>query len=451
MFSGYIRVSDVAGRNGESFISPSVQRDTIQRLAASKGLKLGEIVEELDVSGGKSIDERALGRLVRAVEAKESEGIIVWKVSRFSRSQLDAVTVMDRIDKAGGRLLADDFDSKGPMAKAMRGLMSGLAEEERDARREGWAQARSHAIERGAYPTKTPYGYGRDGKGRLVPNEHAETVRKMFTLKAEGQTLSAIASALKGTPSPSGGSKWPHSTLAQVLRNRAYLGEAKHGPYANAQAHEPLVAASVFEVAQVARSYRVPNGDPRSNSALLLGIARCAGCGHTLKVVLGHAGRLRYYCKSASYSEPCNARALVRADELDPFVAERFLDEFKARLRAPTAVKASAELEAAEAEARQADEALRIYVTTAEAIVDADVFRQGLEARQSQLEAAREHAATLRSQAVSLAALPSGDPVAAWEAATTLQRRSLVAAMVDRVEVEKGPGSLAKRATLVWR
>jgi DNA invertase Pin-like site-specific DNA recombinase len=92
-FDGYIRVSDVAGRNGSSLISPTVQRETIERLALAKGLQLAEVVEELDVSGGKPIEERELGRLVRKVEQRESEGIVVWKLSRFSRSLLGPGTV----------------------------------------------------------------------------------------------------------------------------------------------------------------------------------------------------------------------------------------------------------------------------------------------------------------------------------------------------------------------
>ena len=49
-FDGYVRVSRVGRREGESFISPHIQRETIERLAKAKGLKLGEVVEELDVS-----------------------------------------------------------------------------------------------------------------------------------------------------------------------------------------------------------------------------------------------------------------------------------------------------------------------------------------------------------------------------------------------------------------
>lgn len=95
-FDGYIRVSDTKGRSGERFLSPEIQRDTIRRLAAAKGVELNDpIVEELDVSGGKRVTDRELGRLVERVERGESAGVIVWKLSRFSRSLLDAVEATD--------------------------------------------------------------------------------------------------------------------------------------------------------------------------------------------------------------------------------------------------------------------------------------------------------------------------------------------------------------------
>jgi hypothetical protein len=70
------------------------------------------------------------GRLVERVERGESAGTVVWKLSRFSRSLLDAVETTKRITDAGGRLIAEDFDSKQSMSKALLGLMAGLAEEE---------------------------------------------------------------------------------------------------------------------------------------------------------------------------------------------------------------------------------------------------------------------------------------------------------------------------------
>lgn len=50
---GYIRVSRVGGRSGESFISPEVQREQIERFAALRGVQIGAWHEDLDQTGGK--------------------------------------------------------------------------------------------------------------------------------------------------------------------------------------------------------------------------------------------------------------------------------------------------------------------------------------------------------------------------------------------------------------
>jgi hypothetical protein len=107
------------------------------------------------------------GRLVERVERGESAGTVVWKLSRFSRSLLDAVETTKRITDAGGRLIAEDFDSKQSMSKALLGLMAGLAEEELDARREGWRQARARSVERGVPNGQAPLGYQKRPDGRL--------------------------------------------------------------------------------------------------------------------------------------------------------------------------------------------------------------------------------------------------------------------------------------------
>lgn len=113
---GYVRVSKVAGRKGESYISPKVQRDKITGWAKLHELELGEVVVEEDVSGAKPVDERELGRLLRRVESGESAGIIAYKLSRFGRGALETLQAVERIKTAGGRLVTveDGVDSAKP-------------------------------------------------------------------------------------------------------------------------------------------------------------------------------------------------------------------------------------------------------------------------------------------------------------------------------------------------
>ena len=49
---GYVRVSRVGGREGDSFLSPELQRQSIARVCEREGLEPVEVLEELDRSGG---------------------------------------------------------------------------------------------------------------------------------------------------------------------------------------------------------------------------------------------------------------------------------------------------------------------------------------------------------------------------------------------------------------
>ena len=83
---GYIRVSQVAGREGERFTSPDLQREQIELWARLHGVELGEIFEELDQSGARA-DRPLLMRALARVEEGRSQGLIVAKLDRFGRNQ----------------------------------------------------------------------------------------------------------------------------------------------------------------------------------------------------------------------------------------------------------------------------------------------------------------------------------------------------------------------------
>ena len=57
---GYVRVSTVRGRAGDSFISPDVQRDRIEGMARAGGHTVVEWLEEMDQSGSNADRPRFL-------------------------------------------------------------------------------------------------------------------------------------------------------------------------------------------------------------------------------------------------------------------------------------------------------------------------------------------------------------------------------------------------------
>src|SRR4051812_10024588 len=87
---GYIRVSQVRGRGGDTFISPAVQRERIQAWASAFGHELLTIHEEFDESGARA-DRPKLLEAIDRVKAGESQGIVVAKLDRFARSLIDGL------------------------------------------------------------------------------------------------------------------------------------------------------------------------------------------------------------------------------------------------------------------------------------------------------------------------------------------------------------------------
>jgi DNA invertase Pin-like site-specific DNA recombinase len=325
-FDGYVRVSRVGGRGGASFISPVVQRETIERLASLHRLNIGEIVEELDVSGARPIDDRELGRLVRKVEAGESGGLLVWKVSRFSRNLLDGAAVAARVREAGGAIIGEDLDSRQPMGRAILGFLLGWAEEERDARRRGWREAQERAAARGAHPTRTPVGYARGRSGVLVPDPKvAPVVAEVFRARARGASLQECADKLEAAT----GRGWSRAGVRQMFKSETYLGHIRIGEDI---LHESVVPALVDE-----RTWQLAQRDgerPRHDGSLasqgiLTGLIRCAGCGHVLTVTASGPPGARvasYTCRKRRASGTCPAPASAVVFKVDPLV-EQELDE----------------------------------------------------------------------------------------------------------------------------
>ena len=90
---GYIRVSRRAGREGESFISPEVQRKKIEDWAKLHEVEIVRWWEEIDQSGAKlerPMFQEALARCERARRAGSwwpgSIGSLARRLMRWSRS-----------------------------------------------------------------------------------------------------------------------------------------------------------------------------------------------------------------------------------------------------------------------------------------------------------------------------------------------------------------------------
>jgi DNA invertase Pin-like site-specific DNA recombinase len=449
LLDGYIRVSQVRGRKGESFQSPGVQREEIARHIASRKAQVGEIFEELDESGGRA-DRPLLLEAIERVESGASDGIVVAKLHRFGRSFLDGLAMIARIQKAGGTLISvqQGLDLQTPTGKLVSRVLFAVAEWELDQARENWEIARGRAISRGVYICRrAPIGYRKGEDGRLVVEpEKAPMIREVFERRARGQGLAEIAQFLNGAEiEAANGVPFTRDAVYRILINSAYRGEAHSGHHRNPTAHEAIVEPSLWQQAQR------PQRKPRNTiETLLSGMVRCATCGGLLspqRPTERHRFPYTLYrCHAMTGS--CPAPAQARADELEPLI-EHFLFDGLPGLGTASEDEATAACEAAVAKAERDLDAYRDSPNLLLRLGH-DSFEAGLERRQQTLERRLLELARarkgVRAPNVDFARLEDEWPQLDWEA-----RQAPLRELIDCIIVARGAEPLTQRARIFRR
>ena len=212
---GYVRVSQVRGREGDSFISPELQREQIAAVARREGLEVVEVIEELDASGGDA-KRPGWNRAIEMVESGRVGGIAVWNLSRFSRSVKDALLALERVEGAGGRVYSATEDTGNRM---LRTILLAVAENERERAADGFRVAKASAIERGIH-MRVPLGYVRTPERRLVPDPGPRLSSRARSSGRRGATRSSRSSAgcagrAWNSPPPASGTCSPTAPTAE--------------------------------------------------------------------------------------------------------------------------------------------------------------------------------------------------------------------------------------------
>ena len=335
--AGYVRVSRVGARSGDSFQSPKAQEEAIRAHALARRLRVVDVVHELDQSGG-SMQRPQLQRLIQKVENGEIDGIVVARLDRFSRTLLGGIDTLEQIHAAGGFVQTveggiDTSTAGGAMGELQLNLLLSLAQWERATRAEGFEAAKKRAVDRGVHISgRVPTGYVRAGRGaglELDPVK-ASAVHDAFQLRASGASFGAVMQLLDDRlpGGPSGNGAWNRNTVTRLLSNRAYLGEARQGRHVHPGAHLPIVAVETFDTVQALRTRREKGGNaPRS---LLAGLAKCGSCGYALdRNTVGKRYKV-YRCRGRSASGVCEAPTSAMADTLDALVTEQALARLEA-------------------------------------------------------------------------------------------------------------------------
>lgn len=480
---GYIRISRVGDRSGESYISPDVQGGAIERLCEQRGLSLRLHEPEENVSGG-TMDRPIFNEVMRRIREGESGGIVVYKLDRFARTLVGGYNAFAEIAKHGAVFASatePDFDFSTSTGRLFLKVHLMISEYFREQSTERSEDNIARAVARGVHISPVvDFGYDKLSSGIREPNEHAPRVLEAFRLRVEeGWSYPRIATWLQDE---SGGyvrvdghghehlRSWTASAVQRMLSKRVYLGEAfwraqrntsGRDAIVNPDAHEPIVPLDLWLAAQrKVHAY----SKPRQNEdvALLHGIVRCAGCRFTMSRAMVKSSNVKYVrpfyrCRVTRTSGKCKAPAYVHGERLEVHVEEIVCAELDRRAEGYAGRHDDEDLQAAAADLERAISDLEDmrHDTAARSRLGTrwlDFVEPYVEA----VESAEARVADLRSHSP---ALVDGLTADIYRSLPREERAGVLRDMIDVVFVRsvggpRGPQAVpldSKRVRILWR
>ena len=213
----YIRVS--TGEQAQDGVSLELQRAKVRAWAS---LNDAQLVAEYADEGlsGKRADRPGLMAAI-AHAKREGAALVVYSLSRLSRSTLDTLQLTADLERAGCDLvsLSEKLDTSTPAGRVVFRVLAVLGEFEREQVAERTRGAILHLKAKGQRYGAVPHGFRDDG-GQLVKDEReGEVVRLVQSLRARGLSLRKISDELaaRGAFNRQGRPFHPES-LASMLR-----------------------------------------------------------------------------------------------------------------------------------------------------------------------------------------------------------------------------------------
>lgn len=215
---GYIRVSTTG--QAEDGVSLDAQEAKVRAWADLNGAADVLIFRDEGISG-KRADNRP-GLQAALDKVGKGDALVVYSLSRLSRSTRDALTISEELQRKGGDLvsLSEKIDTTSASGKMVFRLLAVLAEFERDQISDRTRFALQHKRASGEKTGgDVPFGY-RARAGRLIRDaEEQKAVALIRDLSARGASLRAICRALEaeGIARKHGARSWHPQTVKDII------------------------------------------------------------------------------------------------------------------------------------------------------------------------------------------------------------------------------------------
>ena len=249
----YTRKSSEEGLEQE-FNSLDAQREACEAYVTSQKAEGWLLVDDRYDDGGFSggtLERPALKRLMRDIEARRVDIVVVYKIDRLSRALMDFSKLVEVFDRNEVTFVSvtQSFNTTTSMGRLTLNILLSFAQFEREVIgeriRDKFTASRRRGIWMGGW---TPLGYDVKNRKLIINEPEARIVQSMFLRFARGTPPQQLIEQLaKEGALNKNGKPIDKGYLYRILHNRVYLGEAVHKGTPYPGEHEPIIERDLWD------------------------------------------------------------------------------------------------------------------------------------------------------------------------------------------------------------
>ncbi len=220
----YTRVSSLKQvENGQSL---EAQEAKIRAYCEFKCIELIGVISDKGISGAK-VNREGFQGVISLCKKGEVDSVIVYSISRFTRSTKDLLNFIDTYVKKKSIILhslSENLDTSTATGRFMLKVMGAMNELEREQAGERTQAVMAYKKEKGEKTGgDVPYGYdlAPDGVSLIVNEEEQKAISLIKRLKNKGRSLRKICLELTKKGYTPNGQTWHPQTISNIFRRAA--------------------------------------------------------------------------------------------------------------------------------------------------------------------------------------------------------------------------------------
>lgn len=346
----YIRVSTEMQIDAYSIDG---QLEEIKNYCKRNNINLLKYYEDKGISGTSTKDRVSFQKMLNDIEKQKNiDTVIVWKLSRLSRSMVDLANTVSFLEKNNVNLICitQGIDTSTAMGKSFVYMAGIFAEIERDNIIETCRMGMKQRAMQGLWNGGKVFGYrSNESKELVIHEDEAKIIREIFDLftnKSWGYKKIASYLNNKGSKTMKG-TNWSITSIKQIVDNPIYSGYIKWGEHTDWSKkrrkgkqeefilvegkHIPIINKDIWTKSQEIRKIRGNKTQKvYEGNFLLSGLVKCPVCGSSMishrTPKKGKVGEYYRYYQCSNFfnkgSSVCKSN-LVNADIAEAYVLNR--------------------------------------------------------------------------------------------------------------------------------